>query len=101
MSNEAIHDEAARRGLERIRVMSRETGWNTVCPGWRQNKTGERGVCCCGLYWEGVMPLHTADGRIIKDAERVMARWSKREIELDEFDAQRRASRPRRMGLFA
>jgi hypothetical protein len=37
-----------------------------LCPGYKYNHTGNSGLCCCGLYWEGKMPPHDVHQRPIK-----------------------------------
>jgi hypothetical protein len=38
-----------------------------MCPGFVPGRTGDAGVCSCGLHWTGTMPRHTAQGRVIED----------------------------------
>ncbi len=44
-----------------------------LCPGYQAGHTGTAGICCCGLYWQGEMPAHDEQGRLIM-LERIIAR---------------------------
>lgn len=41
--------------------------YNDMCPGYQREHYAPSGRCCCGLHWEGKMPLHTARGLLIPD----------------------------------
>jgi len=46
---------------------------NDLCPGYQSNHTGHSGLCCCGLYWQGVMPPHDVKGHKVH-MDRIMRR---------------------------
>jgi len=40
-------------------------GEKDLCYGYVNGRTGVNGVCICGLYWEGHMPPHNVEGKLI------------------------------------
>ena len=65
--------------------------FENICPGYVPWRTGANGVCCCGLYWEGHMPLHDRHGRRLD--EKVIKRFARRALEADETLIAREAVR--------
>jgi hypothetical protein len=63
--------------------------YNDLCPGYRREHYAAGGRCCCGLHWEGKMPMHTEHGVTVPDE--MVARLDARVRGADE-DALRRAA---------
>jgi hypothetical protein len=61
--------------------------YEDICPGYRPHHTGYNGICCCGIYWEGAMPLHTEKGR--KLPEKTMDRIITRALRAEKTEKRR------------
>lgn len=66
------------------------------CPGYVAGKRSPLGRCCCGLWWEGVMPPHLVSGEPID--LNMLRRIERRERDASEAAARKAsilaASRP-------
>jgi len=60
-----------------------------VCPGYRLGHQADCGLCVCGLFWTGEMPLHNIHQHRI-----TFERLNKRMAQADQAEALRRDNRP-------
>ena len=67
-------------------IMKDET---CLCAGYvgRGDTHGDQGICCCGLYWQGEMPMHTKDGEVVP--EKIAERWYRHTRETHETHVRR------------